>query len=100
MDSPGKSTPEDLQLWEEASEEQACLTPVSRKSPGRHLHPFQTRWLVGSMASTPTLQPGEISGYLEWVVLGLQLSSQLQLGTPGKEWAESLEENGHCLKQL
>lgn len=58
------------------------------------------------MAPTPTLQPEEDSGYLGWMVLGLQHSSQLQPGTlgkpsdPGKGWEESLEENGHCLNQF
>lgn len=57
------------------------------------------------MAPTPTLQLGDDSGYLERVVLGLQPSFQLQLGTlgkpsdPSKGWAETLE-NGHCLKWL
>lgn len=58
------------------------------------------------MAPTPALQAGEDSGYLERVVLGLQYSSQLQLGTlgkpsdSGKGWEKSSEENGRCLKRL
>lgn len=39
--------------------------------------PAKLRWFWGSMAPSPALQPGWISGYLELVVLGLQLSSQL-----------------------
>lgn len=62
----GKTTPEDPQLLEEA-----YLMPVSRKSPETlspaHLQTLihaKLRGLVGSMAPTPALQPGEISGYL------------------------------------
>lgn len=94
-------------LWGEVSEEQACLMGMSAEPLEKHLHPYHTE-MADVWAPLPQLPLLCLKRtHVTWSGgAGASAFLQLQLGTlgkpsnPDKGWAESLQENGCCLKRL